>query len=253
MIKKNKSSLASIRTYYMQRAESYDSEAKWITDGELLRLHNAFFELNSGSTVLDLACGTGQVGHLFKNRGHVVIGLDLSRQMLNQAINRIDSKVQSAAESLPFRSSSFDLIVCRQGLHYMHLERAMAEAYRVTSSFILLSQIVCLDEDDAEWWNNVFRLLTPDRREIFTAVSLQELLLRSKFNYVAQKTYTETNTIKAWLKAIGSSKKTEEKVMSLMSNAPDGIATKYNFQFIGDGDFSYTQYWVLIGAQKNHS
>lgn len=45
-----------------------------------------------GIKLLDLACGTGKCAILFAQRGFEVIGIDISNEMLAQALNKIETK-----------------------------------------------------------------------------------------------------------------------------------------------------------------
>lgn len=46
-----------------------------------------------GDTVLDLACGTGTMSVLMKNKGYKVIGIDLSGEMLSYADNKAGGEI----------------------------------------------------------------------------------------------------------------------------------------------------------------
>jgi ubiquinone/menaquinone biosynthesis C-methylase UbiE len=82
--------------------------------------------------VLDLACGTGAVAG--RAPGHVV-GLDRNRQMLQVAQREADARIhwtQGDAVCLPFLASSFDRVLCQQGLQFFpQRAAALAEIRRV--------------------------------------------------------------------------------------------------------------------------
>src|SRR3989337_2629194 len=65
-------------------------------------------DLPSGARVLDVAAGTGLITRLLEARGHEVVALDLSPEMLNGARRRGATVVIAAAEALPFPSATFD-------------------------------------------------------------------------------------------------------------------------------------------------
>jgi demethylmenaquinone methyltransferase/2-methoxy-6-polyprenyl-1,4-benzoquinol methylase len=71
--------------------------------------------LAPGSSVLDLACGTGDLCRLLTGRGHSVVGLDFSEGML-RAAHTSAPLVRADALHLPFASSAFDAITCGFGL-----------------------------------------------------------------------------------------------------------------------------------------
>jgi ubiquinone/menaquinone biosynthesis C-methylase UbiE len=69
--------------------------------------------------VLDVGCGTGEIGLLFAEMGHHVTGLDLSDKMLARAREKASKKLFEAsfrkgdAEVPPFDTGTFDVVVNR--------------------------------------------------------------------------------------------------------------------------------------------
>jgi ubiquinone/menaquinone biosynthesis C-methylase UbiE len=73
-------------------------------------------------TVLDVGCGTGQLGHRLRAElpRTRVVGCDFSRGMLRQAAarDRTVGWVQGDATRLPFHGGSFDAVVSTQAFHW---------------------------------------------------------------------------------------------------------------------------------------
>jgi ubiquinone/menaquinone biosynthesis C-methylase UbiE len=69
--------------------------------------------------VLDVGCGTCEIGLLFAEMGHHVTGLDLSEKMLSKAREKASKKKFNSvfkkgdAEAPPFKAGSFDIVVNR--------------------------------------------------------------------------------------------------------------------------------------------
>jgi len=91
------------------------------------------------SRVLDVATGTGKQAFAFAKRGYSVVGIDLSKDMLNVAINKNkygNTNFQiTDATKLPFENNVFDVSCVSFALHDMILtirERALREMARVT-------------------------------------------------------------------------------------------------------------------------
>jgi ubiquinone/menaquinone biosynthesis C-methylase UbiE len=94
----------------------------------------------SGKRVLDVACGTGRFSRLFGARGAHVIGLDLSRSMLNQARDRqsADFYIEASALQLPFKEDVFDIAVSVNAFNHLPaFEEAINEICRVSKRVIL--------------------------------------------------------------------------------------------------------------------
>ena len=90
--------------------------------------------LQAGSRLLDLACGTGTITNAGVERGANAIGLDFAGAMISEArkLHPGISFQEGDAEDLPFEDSDFDAVVCNFGIrHFPHPESAIAEAFRV--------------------------------------------------------------------------------------------------------------------------
>ena len=93
--------------------------------------------VESGTRVLDIACGPGWLSRDAANRGADVVGLDLAEKMLDVARANCPQGEfhQGEADRLPFEDGSFDAVVCSLGiLHFPDPETAMTEAHRVLVS-----------------------------------------------------------------------------------------------------------------------
>lgn len=89
---------------------------------------------------LDLACGTGDIAFALRDRGHAVVGLDITARMIELATARA-RKLQSCQSvtfligdmtALPFAGASFDLVTTGYGLRNVpRLQPAIDEIRRV--------------------------------------------------------------------------------------------------------------------------
>ena len=103
----------------------------------LKRLLRVFSTVDS---VLEVGCGTGHFTRWFSQQGMQVIGLDLSRAMLEEA-NRFRSSLllQGDALKLPFGSNSFDLIALITTLEFLpNPIAALSEVHRVARQGLIL-------------------------------------------------------------------------------------------------------------------
>ncbi|MFH8616054.1 class I SAM-dependent methyltransferase [Streptomyces sp. NPDC017979] len=120
------------REGYRIWAQTYDSpNSAFDTDGPALR--DVLDGLPAG-TALDAACGTGRVSVLLAERGHAVIGVDGSPEMLARARERVAGGEFRPGDlhSLPVADGSVDLVVCALALtHVPDLGPVLAEFARV--------------------------------------------------------------------------------------------------------------------------
>lgn len=119
-------------------APTYDRLNRIMTAGLDRRWrHHAVSQLSvfsSHLSVLDVACGTGDMMVELTKYGYTVTGVDLSEQMLAVARRKAASaRFQLAdAEALPFADASFDAVTCAFGVrNFVHLEQGLGEMVRV--------------------------------------------------------------------------------------------------------------------------
>jgi len=105
-------------------------------------------QLRAGDRVLDVACGTGIVARLAKERlgpAGTVVGMDVNSEMLAVA-RRLAPAIdwrQGDAAALPLRDGErFDVVLCQQGFQFFRdkaaagreMHRALAEGGRLAAS-----------------------------------------------------------------------------------------------------------------------
>ncbi len=125
---------ARVRAMFDTIAPRYDLVNRIITlglDQSWRRRTVTALALPAGSTVLDLACGTGDLSRLAQRRGYRVVGADLSAGMLEN--NRSGAPLVGADGSrLPFGDRSFDGLVCGYALrNFTDLAATLGECARV--------------------------------------------------------------------------------------------------------------------------
>lgn len=123
--------------YFDKIAERYD---KWYetslgryvdtTEKELIF---SLLESKKG-LALDLGCGTGNYTFELKNRGFEVVGLDISKEMLRIAKNKMPEIlfVRGDAYLLPFKDNTFDLVLSVTMFEFIKKpENVLKEIYRI--------------------------------------------------------------------------------------------------------------------------
>jgi SAM-dependent methyltransferase len=104
---------------------------------ERLMLKRLLIHTDSG-TVLDAGCGTGSLAVELAERGFRVYGIEYSFAGLRHLAQKADrgglrsviSVAQATAEIIPFRSSSFDAIVCGEVLEHLANDSAAVAGFR---------------------------------------------------------------------------------------------------------------------------
>jgi SAM-dependent methyltransferase len=115
---------------YRSWAERYDDPGNPVIAIE----ERAVWALTDAATpgrALDAACGTGRHARHLRERGHAVVGVDLTPEMLERAARRVPV-AQADLNALPMAPASVDLAVSGLALaHLPELGPAVAELARV--------------------------------------------------------------------------------------------------------------------------
>jgi SAM-dependent methyltransferase len=97
--------------YYAQfydmlyKDKDYESESNYIIS--LIKKYNP-----EAKSILDLGCGTGRHAELFSNKGFIVLGVDQSKYMLNEAMNRKNNNLDFIEGDIRFLKldKKFDVV-----------------------------------------------------------------------------------------------------------------------------------------------
>ena len=126
------------RRLFAPLGPSYERWASVLSFGQDARWRRSMVDglgLAPGSLVLDVAAGTGSITRVLQARGHRVVSLDQSHEMLSKAHDRGASAVLATAERLPFDDGTFDAVTFGYLLRYVDsVPDAMGELARVVRS-----------------------------------------------------------------------------------------------------------------------
>ena len=118
---------------YAGWAESYDEPGNQLVELEQPIVREIIDGLPAG-VALDAGCGTGRHSAYLASRGHAVIGVDSSPEMLERARRKVPGGEFHVADlhDLPLPDDHVDLVVCALALmHVPNLEPVLAELVRV--------------------------------------------------------------------------------------------------------------------------
>lgn len=89
-----------------------------------------------GQTIIDVGCGTGNYTVALAKEGIAVVGVDISRAMLERALEKVKGMpvylIESDAEQLPLKNDIFDAAICVTALEFVtDPAAALKEMHRV--------------------------------------------------------------------------------------------------------------------------
>ncbi|HEY7287961.1 MAG TPA: ubiquinone/menaquinone biosynthesis methyltransferase [Vicinamibacterales bacterium] len=127
-----------VRTLFATIADRYDFITRALSYGQDRRWKARLVRMAApapGVSVLDLATGTGDIAAACAERGALVVGLDVTRRMIQLARDKHGARVRFLVGdmlALPFPSASFDIVTTGYGLRNVpDLTTAIGEIQRV--------------------------------------------------------------------------------------------------------------------------
>jgi ubiquinone/menaquinone biosynthesis C-methylase UbiE len=165
--------------HFNERVSSYE-KGNWVLDKALLQKHVAPFNNLADKRILDLACGTGILGSIYMAKGAKVTGLDINISMLTRACHRLSCVILGDMLYIPCEDNRFDMVVCRQGIHYTYPEPAIKEMKRVLkpNGLIIISSIVPYGIEDIEWFRQRVYIKKPEQVWIPTVEDITQKLIQ---------------------------------------------------------------------------
>lgn len=160
----------------LNRVISFGIDQKWRKKVvALVKKHGA-------KKVLDIATGTGDLAIMMaeKTDANKIIGLDISRGMLDVGISKIEKKgysekiemVLGDSEKLPFEDNSFDAITVAFGVrNFENLENGLAEILRVLKKdglFLILETAVPTKTPYKQFYNFHSKVMLPLIGKLFS-------------------------------------------------------------------------------------
>ncbi|NVN97710.1 MAG: methyltransferase domain-containing protein [Geobacteraceae bacterium] len=222
--------------HFKNRAEKYNHSSNWVEDQDLIRM---IFELSGAgkdSEVLDIATGTGLIAKEFYGKVKKVTGLDISPDMAKHAEGCMDEIVFAPVEKLPFPDNSFDAIVCRQGLQFAELDKAIPEIYRVMKpgGTVVLCHLTAYNETDRELAFAIQKLRNPARRNYLMPPDIAIALEAAGFGNVEDTEYLSDESVNKWIDNGAIPKENMDAIRELYRTADEGFKEIHDIRFTDD-------------------
>lgn len=228
--------MENAENHFKNRAEKYNHSSNWVADQELIRL---IFELSGAgkdSLVLDIATGTGLIAREFYGKVKKVTGLDISPEMAQHSTGCMDEIVFAPVEQLPFPDNSFDAIVCRQGLQFAELDRAIPEIYRVLKpgGTVVLCHLTAYNETDRELAFAIQKLRNPARRNYLLPADISTALETAGFREVENVEYLTDESVNKWIDNGAIPQENMDAIRALYRTADEGFKEIHDIRFTAD-------------------
>ncbi|MFA7403197.1 MAG: class I SAM-dependent methyltransferase [Pelobacteraceae bacterium] len=222
--------------HFKNRAQKYNRSSNWVADQELIRLMFQLSEAGADSQVLDIATGTGLIAKEFFGKVRKVTGLDISPDMAKHATGCMDEIVFAPVEQMPFADNSFDAIVCRQGLQFAELDKAIPEIYRVLKpgGRVVLCHLTAYNETDRELAFAIQKLRNPARRNYLMPADMATALEAAGFRDVEDVEYLSDESVNQWVDNGAIPQENMDKIRELYRTADEAFKEIHDIRFVND-------------------
>jgi arsenite methyltransferase len=160
--------------------------------------------IEEGTSVLDVACGTGESAcYLAEHTGARVVGIDISGRLIEKARRKAEQRNlqlefrQADAHQLPFVDAAFDCAISECSVCLMDKERALAEMARVVKpgGYVGIDD-VCWQPETPERIKERLAVIEGERPE--TLAGWKTLFERA--GLVAVTTVGKSSVLSTWIK-----------------------------------------------------
>lgn len=206
--------------------------------------------------VLDVAAGTGSFSELVARSltESSFIIVDVSHRSLVDSA--FDLRIQANADYLPIKDRSIDLLLCRQGLHYVNIVKTTSEFYRVLESNGLL--ILCNEwwlfgdenQEELDYLSDFVALRNKPKHNLLSRQEIIKAIEFAGFQILQRSDNFSTRFVplKDWL-TLYDTKESElaTRRLSLLENLPPSYRVR-GYPFLNENTVTFTSKWVVIVA-----
>ena len=209
---------------------------------------------------LDIATAAGHTALAIAPHVAHVTATDITPEMLpvatEQAAKRGVTNISletADAEALPFADATFDLVTCRIAPHHFpHIDRFIAEAYRVLRSggwFAVVDNVVPAGAA-GDYVNAFEKLRDPSHGRCLSVAEWLDGFAAAGFTVTQHETADKTMTFDDWAVRMGASPETIAELRRMLAEAPADVAA-FLRPTPQDDDWLFTLQEVIVIGHKD--
>ena len=217
---------------------------------------------------LDVATAAGHTAFVFAPHVAHVTATDITPEMLTVAANLAAERgienisfQMADAENLPFEESQFDLVTCRIAPHHFpHIDRFLAESYRVLVPGGLLAVVDNVvpgsgdGEDEAQdaaglYVNEFEKVRDPSHGRCLSVGEWVDAYLLAGFELRHCETAPKRMAFDPWVKRMGAPEAMQQRLRAMLLDAPPAAAAYFRPEPEGDDIAFYLMEAIFVGAK----
>ena len=250
----------NIDDIWAKRALLYDN-LDWAKKRDFLNFFIDSCNPEGNFIALDVGCGTGIVSRELAKKVRKVIGIDLSKDMIRQALKKDKTEnfnpapeyIQADAQYMKFPGFTFDLVTARMSFHHIdNVEKAMEEIYRVLKrgGGFVLGEGVPPDHKVRQRYEEIFAL--KEKRHTFSEAELINMFYQVGFENITLKPFLmEQVSLVNWLKNSAIEDGIATKILELHLTSDEHFKRVYRMSVSDNDVFIDWKFAVVIGEKTS--
>lgn len=249
-----------VRQQFTYAADAF-AASPYKSDMDYRRQYTAYVDPPPGALVLDIATGPGYQALIFARTARLVVGIDITPQMVARAARHRDEaglynvKFSLAdADCLPFADDTFDVVSCNSSFHHFAnpglVLREMARVCGRGGKVAIDDMLTPEEPARAALHNHIERLRDPSHTR---SLPLSELLALVEAAGLHLERYEVSETVRDfqdWMDTVGATPAAVAEVRRLMLDSRDGDTAGMGVRLEESGRLTFIRRGVWLVARK---
>lgn len=186
-----------------------------------------------------------------KQTSCVHFGLDISSDMTEQAKNHVDRMIISSVENISLSDASVDVCICRQGLQFVNIPKALAEVNRVLKpgGRVVFTHLAAYNVNDRVDSFKIQALRNPARINFFAPGDLESSLEEINFKINDTHYYKSRESVQQWINHGASTEEEREAILKAYRESGAVFKKMHEVEFAKNDIFD-TMLFLVIKAEK---
>ena len=213
----------------------------------------AFSRLREGGTVLEVGAGTGNFLALFEDVAALLLAVDVTPGMLEQARRRHPGLQLVLADGarLPLKDGSVDLAASAQALHHMPdplpVLRELGRVSKGRGRVLVVDQVATEVPEEAAAMHELEVLRDPSHAATRPPSELRRLLAAAGLRLLDERLAEQEQRLSGWMWPAEFPPERIDAVRELIARR--GGETGLGFRELGGGDYAFTRRRVMLLAE----
>lgn len=245
----------AVRVQFTARAAAYARSPTHRSDRDLSLLV-ARLRPRRSDRVLDIATGSGFTAMAMRQFADFVVGVDLTRRMLDEARKGARGQhiqwVEGDAEALPFAPETFSIAVVRRAPHHFaDPGQALTEMLRVViprGQIGIIDQVPPGDADGRELMERLEVLRDPSHVRALPAFEWLQIVAAAGARVGFSRVLERPTTIAEWLELAGADSQRVGEFTAVLDRASPAVRAQIGD--LGGEPRRFVKRWIVLVARK---